>query len=770
MVKSQCRFLIDAAFIVERAHKAFFGAPLLIGEGRDHTFSFGCLRDFLRLRCKLGIMAGVLIIGKEADSASSRANVNDLLAILKELNIPHAYSPLNSGLELVNCIPPPFSHIVTADRRFLQFCADDLIVVLPRNAGQSEWDWMSSETVRTVLSIAPKNVPTYLALNDPSSGALTSKQAIRLVELYGNVDSIYENLTQVASVQIRNALRDHESRVRQCYGESRSERTMGSVPWTVQHNCLNDLDTANNRQVLQKYSFHSLVDLLTNVAEVQPDLWTSALGPETYHAVVDRNGLMAVESLIRGSKLCSLDTESDDKDPRQGTLLGVSFSVKEGEAWFIPLIESDLKGLNKNDVLRVLRRILNSDVDFIGHNIKYDCLLLRRAGIPIKKVYFDTMLAAFDCHGDWPYFNLSYVTKRLLGKQIKSYSDLVDEGSSFLDVPFKEMVNHGCQDADITFRLYPVLLAQLEERNITRQFLNQTMGLLHRLAKLEFDGLAVDVEGIDEIRQRFVKQGARLRSEICSMVGKVFDCESEQELSEILREVPSLRGYIGLRKVTLSTLEQLAITEPVARLIVEFKRVRRKVVRLESISDAARGGKIYPLFNQIRSRTGLVATNGPSLFDIEGLRELKSCIDGRVRDLFVDTRRALATLAQLTEDRLLLRATAVNFKDDLIMPKHPWMQELDYHDLLTSHAVGQSDAVLSRRFLVERSKVAAMRHDLERRYQTMFRWLNDFRRMARRSGYAANGNLRKYIDGLKSSDIARRDLALEHAVRWLIRC
>ena len=769
-MKPKCRFLIDTAFIFERAHKVFFGAPLLTGEGRDHTFSFGCLRDFLRLRRKLGIQAGMLIIGKEADAASSPENVADLIVILKELNIPHTHDPVNSVLESINRSSPPFSHIVTNDRRFLQFCADDVIVVLPRDAGQSEWDWMSSEAVRTVLSITPKNVPTYLALTDPSSGALTSKQAIRLVELYGNVDSIYENLAQVASVQIRHALRERESRVRQCYSENRSERAPGSMPWAVQHDCLNDLDTANNRQVLQKYGFHSLVDLLANVAEVRPDLGTGGFGCDTYHAVVDRNGLMAVESLIRVSKLCSVDTESDDKDPRQGTLLGVSFSVKEGEAWFVPLIDSDLKGLNKNDVLKVLGRILNSDVDFIGHNIKYDCLLLRRSGIPIKNVYFDTMLATFDCHGDWSFFNLPYVTKRLLGRQIESYSDLVEEGSSFLDVPFREMVNHGCQDADMTFRLYRVLLDQLEERNIKRQFVNETMGLLQRLATLEFDGIAVDVGGIDKIRQRFVEQGTRLRSEICRAVGKVFDCESEQELSEILREVPSLRGHIGSRKVTLSTLEQLAITEPIARLIVEFKRAGRKVARLESISGAARDGRIYPLFNQIRSRTGLVATNGPSLFDIEGVRELKSCIDGRVRDLFVDTRRSAATLAQLTEDRLLLSAMAVDFKDNPVMAKHPWMQELDYHDLLTSQAVDQPGAVVSGRFLVERSKIAAMRHDLESAYPTMFRWLDDFRRMARTRGYAANGDLRKYIDGLKSSDIAKREQALDYAVRWLLRC
>lgn len=770
MVKPNFRFLIDTAFIFDRAHKTFFGAPLLTGEGRDHTFSFGCLRDFLRLRRKLGIQAGMLVIGKEAHAASSRENIADLIGILKELNIPHTYDPLNTGLESVYRFSPPFSHIVTNDRRFLQFCTDDLIVVLPRDAGRSEWDWMSSEVVRTVLSIAPKNVPTHFALTDPSGGRLTNKQAVRLIELYGSVDSIYENLMQVASVKIRNALRERESGVRQCYSESRSESTMSSIPWAVQHDYLNGLDTANNCQILQKYGFHSLMDLLVNVAEVRPDLRTSILESDAYHAVVDRNGLLAVESLICASKLCSIDTESDDKDPRQGTLLGVSFSVKEGEAWFVPLIDSDLKGLNKNDVLKVLRRILNSDVDFIGHNIKYDCLLLRRSGIPIKRVYFDTMLAAFDCHGDWPFFNLPYVTKRLLGKQIESYSDLVDEGSSFLDVPFREMVNHGCQDADMTFRLYRILLTEIEAKEITRQFLNETMRILHRLAKLEFHGITVDIGGIDKIRQRFIKQSSHLRSEICRMAGKVFDCESEQELSEILREMPGLRGYIGPRKVTISTLEKLAITEPIARLIVKFKRVQKKAVRLESISGAARDGKVYPLFNQIRSRTGRVVTNGPSLFDIEGPRELKSCVDGRVHDFFMDTRKALATLAQLTQDPVLLRAVAAKFKADPVMAEHPWMQDFDCRDLLTSHAVGQSDAVLSRRFLVECSKIAAVRHDLERRYQTTFRWLNDFCHMTRAKGYAANGDLRKYIDGLKSSDIARRDQALEHAVRWLIHC
>jgi len=90
--------------------------------------------------------------------------------------------------------------------------------------------------------------------------------------------------------------------------------------------------------------------------------------------------------------------------------------------------------------MKVLRRIFNSEVDFIGHNIKYDYLLLgvRRYD---KHVQFDTMLAAYECHGDWAFFNLPYVAKRFLGEEIKSYSDLVDDGSTFLDLPLREMAN-----------------------------------------------------------------------------------------------------------------------------------------------------------------------------------------------------------------------------------------------------------------------------------------------------------------------------------------
>jgi hypothetical protein len=156
------------------------------------------------------------------------------------------------------------------------------------------------------------------------------------------------------------------------------------------------------------------------------------------------------------------------------------------------------------------------------------------------------------------------------------------------------------------------------------------------------------------------------------------------------------------------------------------------------------------------------------MFDIEGISELKSCFDRRVRDLFVDSKRSLRLLARVTKDPALIGVTSSTSHVDPVVAKHPFMQKLDFGDLLLRLAVGHSDTALSKKFLVDRFEIAAMRRDLEKRYQTMFCWLNNFRRWTRTRGYATNGDLRKYLDGLKSADVAKRGQSLEHAVRWLI--
>lgn len=768
MVIAENRFVIDASFIVDQVRKSFLGSPLITVHGKDHTFLFGCVRDLLRLRRNLGIRASTIILGNEACSEVCHDEISALAVILSELGIPHVHDPLNSALKIIGDMRHAFTHIVTANETFLQFCTDQ-IVVLQRSIKKLEWDWVSSDVVKKRLGIVPNKLPAYLALTDQSSSsALTNKQAIRLVEIYGTIDSIFSNLGTV-SAPIRKKLMVGESNIRRCYAKNKYEPVDSQTRKVVQEYSLAALNSPNIRQTIIRYGFYSLLALLDAPIIEPPGMRDRKSQSDSYHTVTDSEQLRSLESVIYASNLCSFDTESDDKDPREASLFGISFSVKEGEAYFIPLIETDLNGLPREDVLDSLNRIFSQAIRFIGHNSKYDCLLLRRSGINTPNVHFDTMLAAYECHGDWPFFNLPYLCKRYLGKEIESYSDVVSVGRTFLDLPLKDMANHACQDADITRRLYPLLMAQLKARCITKQFFRDTMPLIPRLVELELNGISIDTRRIEDIKDRLSEQIVRLRSEICTVADRDFNPEEHLELSTVLRQVADSQGYIGPRRLTVAALEHLAIIEPVARLAVRIRRVRKQITRLESIASAARDGRIRPLFNQIKSRTGLLTTSGPNIFDLDGVSDLRFCFDPIIRDLFVETRASLHLLADVTGDPILTKEIRTANCVGPVVGNDPMAMELDFDEILLRLAVGQSDTTISKRLLIGRMAIAKIRQDLQERYQAMFRWLNDFRRLGSARGFVTNGDLRKHIDGLKSSDVARRSLASEYAVRWLIR-
>jgi len=768
MVNSENSFLIDATFIIERTHKTLFGTPLLMVQGRDRTFTFGFARGFLRLRRRLEIRAGVLVIGKNSRLITSDKNIEDLVEFLRTLDIPCVHDPQNDALQIAGSMSSEFSHIVTGDRRLLQLSRDHLIIILAKNGTLDQYDWMSSESIRTAFGIQPADVPTYIALTEGAS--LTGKQAVRLIELFGNIDSIYKDLAKVVSSNIREMLVENKVKTYHHYLESRLLANSVQVSYLTKNADLNNIDTDRNRNHLKSYAFYSLVKLLPlpNRPAVQSELTRSRPKPDSYHAVIDRAGMQELESLICSSKVCAIDTESDDKDPRKATLFGVAFSVKEGEAYFVPLIDHDLKDIVKDDVLKALKGICESDVRFVGHNLKYDYLLLMRNGLKMRSLHFDTMVAAYECHGEPDLLKLQYLVESKLGKRIKSYFQLVDKGNTLLDLPFEEMVNHGCKDADMTLRLYPIFQDELRVRELTNQFFNHSMQLLMRLGRLESEGISIDEGKLDVIRRNLLERAVALKRNVCEMLGKPFDLDSGTELTAILAQAFGLRPHFGSRIVTLSQLEQLAVSEPKVRKIVEYRRLRSQITAVDSVSAASIGGRIYPLFSQVRSPAGFVTTIRPSLFDIDGLPELGACLDSSVQDFLFDTQKSLEVLMRVTQDPLLRERTGSPELNECL-GKYMSLAAKDYDNLLLSFALGFSDSHISRAFLLDLLTVTTIRHGMMKKFCIMFDWLEKYRTDVRQNGYASYGGMRKYIDAARTADLGKRQQALDHAVRWLMQ-
>jgi DNA polymerase-1 len=128
-----------------------------------------------------------------------------------------------------------------------------------------------------------------------------------------------------------------------------------------------------------------------------------------------RPDLDELEKMIRSAKVCSVDTEASGKDPRNAVLYGAAFSVIEKQALYVPLMQPDLDGISPDEVRTRLAKVFASKTNFVGHNIKFDYVIFRKHGIRLRCVHFDTMLAAQECFGDWEFFNLGEVARRLLG-------------------------------------------------------------------------------------------------------------------------------------------------------------------------------------------------------------------------------------------------------------------------------------------------------------------------------------------------------------------
>ena len=156
-----------------------------------------------------------------------------------------------------------------------------------------------------------------------------------------------------------------------------------------------------------------------------------------YKAIRNEAGMRELEALVSKSEVCAVDTEASDRDPRSASLFGVAFSVKAGEAFYVPVTDADLEGTSFELIKARLRKLFAGRTRFVGHNVKFDCVLLRRHGIAIKNVFFDTMLAAYECFGDWEFFNLGALVKKLLAKRHQEIQGHCGRGRDVIGCAFQ---------------------------------------------------------------------------------------------------------------------------------------------------------------------------------------------------------------------------------------------------------------------------------------------------------------------------------------------
>jgi DNA polymerase I-like protein with 3'-5' exonuclease and polymerase domains len=194
--------------------------------------------------------------------------------------------------------------------------------------------------------------------------------------------------------------------------------------------------------------------------------------------------------------------------------------------------------------------------------------------------------------------------------------------------------------------------------------------------------------------------------------------------------------------------------------------LQKQIKELETVCDAATGGKVFPLFSQVKSVHGSISCSDPRIFGLRGAVPASTVLHRELRQFIPNEDRSLDILESLTGDRALKKD--LRQKGKFIIGGEPMLAGLDHADVLISIAIGLSNAALCKRFLIDVRRASILREFVVRRYTKLFEWLDQYKKKVISAGFATLGERRKYWDGLGSSDMGKRNRAVQSAVRWLI--
>jgi DNA polymerase I-like protein with 3'-5' exonuclease and polymerase domains len=490
---------------------------------------------------------------------------------------------------------------------------------------------------------------------------------------------------------------------------------------------------------------------------------------KSYKAVLNCRDYNQMVERIALSNVCAVDTEADGTDSRVATLFGISFALACGDAFFVPFCQRDMGNLTPNVVKLGLRKLFKQRTRFVGHNLKYDFALLRRNGIDPPLGSFDTLLAAYDCYGDLDFFNLPFLAQKLLGRKIKAYKDIVPKEKTFLELPFDEMKEHGCSDADVTLQLYKFLQKELKERRIDQQFERRTMPLAGRLIDLEKLGVPVDGKRLEHLCSQLLSGMLEAKKRISDSIGIQIDLDSQEEIFTLITEKLGLRDVLRRKSLPQSLVEQLSSRQPLLKPVVEYKRKAKQLRRVQSIIKAIRRGRVYPLFSQTQERDGRISSTDPDLFADDGLEQLLDCVGGELAMWFHDSRKSLKFAEQASGDLVVKKDLRGQKGLNRFMRSVPIMSGLHHDDLLFRVLIGESPHQLSARFLVDQITSNGIILALETRYSKLFQHIRDLKAQALKWGYVERDGMRRYFDGLKSSSIEKRNKAQVLSCRWWLQ-
>lgn len=543
----------------------------------------------------------------------------------------------------------------------------DLLQLVDRHTRVLTSRWRFSDTViydvdgveERYDGLEPDQLVDYKALmgdksdNIPGVYGVGEKTATKLLKKYGALDEVYAHLNEV-STRFRRRLEEGRTQAFLSRELAKIDRDV-PVALDLEACRVRTFDYDEVLDVFHELEFKSLIDRLPQPRSLQPpgvahqlnmfgeardrpSQATPAAEEEVahYQVLTDMQGLRRLVSRLQKASTLTIDTETTDIDAMQAELVGIALTDSVERGFYIPVsAPAGDPQLPLKTTLEALDPLLSeAAIPKQGHNIKYDLIVLERAGADVRNLAFDTMIAEWLVDPSSQTLGLKDLAWTRLHERMTPITELIGQGRdqrSMRQVPVTRAAPYACADVDMTHRLGSILKAELEERELWSLFTDIEMPLVPVLAAMEQAGVGFDVEQLERMSRHLGNRLAEIEVEIQDEVGYAFNLNSPQQLSDALFKKLNLpsegvrRTKTGHYSTAASVLERLQDRYPVIDLVLEHRTLAKlKSTYVDALPQMVNPdtGRLHTSYNQTGTVTGRLSSSDPNLQNIPIRTEL----------------------------------------------------------------------------------------------------------------------------------------------------
>lgn len=668
-------FLLDAYALIYRAYFAFSKNPRINSKGMNTSAVFGFTNSLIDIiKNEKPTHIAVVFdppgpVHRMDDFVEYKANRDETPEDIK-LSVPLIEKVLE-GFKVPKVVVAGFeaddvigtmakkaekegfvTYMMTPDKDYAQLVSENIMMYKPARMGNAAEIWGIPEVQQKFEVERVEQVIDILGMwgdavdNIPGIPGIGEKTAKKFIKLYGGMEGLYENLHELKGKQKEKVENNRE----QAFLSKKLATiiTDVEVEFDEKELLLENPDSEKLKAVFAELEFRRMaervlgeslveegeqIDLFSTsspkVEEVQEE--SSELGnlentPHTYHLADTVSKRKELIELLKQQKEYCFDTETTSVDPLLAEMVGLSFSYKKGDAWYVPTPENREEA---TAIVHEFKEILEDEsTTKVAHNIKYDIQVLKSYDVEVKGTLYDTMIAHFILEPDVNRRSMDALSETFLNYEPQSITELIGkkgkDQKSMRDVPVEQVSEYASEDADITYQLKNVIDEKVDKAGGVELFKKVEMPLVPVLASMEREGVNLDKEMLYDYSGRLKDDIQSIEDKIYQHAGLPFNIASPKQVGEILFERLKVtdkpkKTKTGQYATNEEVLQKLSGKHPIVDDILDYRElVKLKNTYVDPLPGLVNPntGHIHTSYNQVVAATGRLSSDHPNLQNI----------------------------------------------------------------------------------------------------------------------------------------------------------